>query len=102
MLSIDTKTNATGSVLLAGSLTRQAEQDFPFNDHNPHVSNIGRMIEDMELKLRNTIEFIFFGKTKDVVNELQVCRRVCTHAGQVKAAQQSMASATASKTTSKK
>jgi len=101
MLSIDTKTDATGSVLLAGSLTRQAEQDFPFNDHNPHVSNIGRMIEDMELKLRNTIEFIYFGKTKDVVNELRVPQGV-TRAGQVKAAQQSMASATASKTTSKK
>jgi len=71
MLSIETKTDATGSVTLAGSLTRQAEQDFTVNDHNPHVSNIGRMIEDMELKLRNTIEFIYFGKTKDVVNELR-------------------------------
>jgi len=72
MLAIETKTDATGTVNLAGSLTRQAEQDFAVNDLNPHVSNIGRMVEDMELKLRNTIEFIYFGKTKDVVNELRL------------------------------
>jgi len=71
MLAIEPKTDTTGAVTLSGSLTRQAEQDFPVNYHTPHVSNIGRMIEDMELKLRNTIEFIYFGKTKDVVNELR-------------------------------
>ncbi len=96
MLAIDTKTDATGSVLLAGSLTRQAEQDFPVNDHNQHVSNMGRMIEDMELKLRNTIEFIYFGKTKDVVNELRVPQGV-TRAAAIKSGQQVMANASVAK-----
>jgi capping protein beta len=41
------------------------------NDANPHVSNIGKMVEDMEIKLRTTIEQIYFGKTKDIVNELR-------------------------------
>jgi len=71
MLSIETTTDAAGTVSLAGSLTRQAEQDFPVDNNNPHVSNIGRMVEDMELKLRNTLETIYFGKTKDIVNELR-------------------------------
>jgi len=71
MLTIETETAATGQVSLAGSLTRQDEKDFPVNDANPHVSNIGRMIEDMEIKLRNTLEQIYFGKTKDIVNELR-------------------------------
>jgi len=71
MLSIETETEATGTVQLAGSLTRQAEQDSPVNDLNPHVSNIGRMVEDMELKLRQTLETIYFGKTKDICNELR-------------------------------
>jgi capping protein beta len=71
MLSIETQTDQTGQVTLSGNLTRQAEQDYQFNDNNDHVSNIGRMIEDMELKLRNTIETIYFGKTKDIVNELR-------------------------------
>ena len=38
---------------------------------NPHVSNIGRMVEDMEMKLRTSLETIYFGKTKDIVNELR-------------------------------
>jgi len=71
MLSIVTETEATGNVNLSGSLTRQDEKDFPVSDANPHVTNIGRMIEDMEIKLRTTLELIYFGKTKDIVNELR-------------------------------
>jgi len=71
MLSIETETAATGRVSLAGSLTRQDEKDFPVNDVSPHVSNIGKMVEDMEIKLRTTLEQIYFGKTKDIVNDLR-------------------------------
>lgn len=71
MLMIETETNTTGKVSLAGSLTRQQEQDFPVNDASPHVSNIGKMVEDMEIKLRTTLEQIYFGKTKDIANELR-------------------------------
>jgi len=71
MLNIETETTSTGRVSLAGSLTRQEAKDFPVSDANPHVANIGRMIEDMENKLRTTLEQIYFGKTKDIVNELR-------------------------------
>merc|ERR1711879_264744 len=71
MLFIETETKETGRVTLAGSLTRQDEKDFPVDKVNPHVANIGRMIEDMELKLRTTLQTIYFGKTKDIVNELR-------------------------------
>mmetsp|Transcript_36541 Transcript_36541/g.91622 ORF Transcript_36541/g.91622 Transcript_36541/m.91622 type:complete len:274 (-) Transcript_36541:104-925(-) len=71
MLTIETSTDSAGNVSLSGSLTRQAEQDFPVDQNNPHVSNIGRMVEDMELKLRTTLETIYFGKTKDIVNDLR-------------------------------
>jgi len=71
MLSIETENESTGSVSLAGSLTRQDEKDFPVNDQNPHVTNIGRMVEDMESKLRTTLELIYFGKTKEVVSNLR-------------------------------
>jgi len=71
MLSIETETTATGRVSLAGSLTRQDEKDFPVSDATPHVSNVGRMVEDMEIKLRTTLEQIYFGKTKDIVNDLR-------------------------------
>jgi len=71
MLNIETETTSTGRVSLAGSLTRQDEKDFPVNDANPHVSNIGKMVEDMEIKMRTTLEQIYFGKTKDIVHELR-------------------------------
>jgi len=71
MLSIETETSTTGTVSLAGSLTRQDEKDSPVNDANPHISNIGRMVEDMENKLRTTLEQIYFGKTKDIANQLR-------------------------------
>ncbi len=39
--------------------------------NSPHVCNIGRMVEEMELKLRTTLQTIYFGKTRDIVNELR-------------------------------
>lgn len=41
-----------------------------------HIHNIGKMIEDMENKMRNTMQEIYFGKTKDVVNELKSAREL--------------------------
>ena len=32
---------------------------------------MGRMVEEMETKMRHSIQDIYFGKTKDVVNELR-------------------------------
>jgi len=71
MLFIETETKETGRVTLAGSLTRQDEKDYPVDKNTPHVANIGRMVEDMELKLRTTLQTIYFGKTKDIVNDLR-------------------------------
>ncbi|KAF9004062.1 F-actin capping protein beta subunit [Cyathus striatus] len=45
-----------GEVDLSGSLTRQTEQDWPLQDFNTHVANIGKMIEEMENKMRNLIQ----------------------------------------------
>jgi hypothetical protein len=112
---------------LGGSLTRQDERDLTVSDSNPHVANIGHMVEvrapklelvfiyfrlsylshniininieqtnkqirriivsylfvclssscvcppaqDMENKMRNTLNEIYFGKTKDIVNDLR-------------------------------
>jgi len=71
MLNLQTDTTATGQVGLAGSLTRQDEKDFPVSEQAPHIINIGRMVEDMESNLRRTLEVIYFGKTKDIANELR-------------------------------
>ena len=49
----------------------QCEQDCPVSEAVPHIANIGRMVEDMENKIRNTLNEIYFGKTKDIVNGLR-------------------------------
>lgn len=49
----------------------KVEQDAPISETTPHIANIGRMVEDMENKIRNTLNEIYFGKTKDIVNGLR-------------------------------
>ncbi|KND04141.1 F-actin-capping protein subunit beta [Spizellomyces punctatus DAOM BR117] len=71
MLYMETGGVKFGNVNLSGSLTRQAEQDYPLDDYGTHVANMGRLVEDMEIKLRNNLQVIYFGKTKDITNDLR-------------------------------
>ena len=69
--SLKSDSTKVGTVEIAGSLTRQSEADYPLSDFVSHVSNIGRMIEDMEAKMRNQLQEVYFGKTRDVVGNLR-------------------------------
>jgi capping protein beta len=78
-----------GEISLSGSMTRQVcntvmwlerlyltrirktEQDHPVLDGSSHVQNVGRMVEDMEIKMRNLLQEVYFGKTRDVVHDLR-------------------------------
>jgi len=60
-----------GEISLSGSMTRQTEQDHPVQDATSHVQNVGRMVEDMEIKMRNLLQDVYFGKTRDVVHDLR-------------------------------
>lgn len=40
---------------LSGNMTRQVEQDLPVENDASHIANLGKMIEDMEFKLRNLL-----------------------------------------------
>ncbi|XP_055299550.1 F-actin-capping protein subunit beta [Sitodiplosis mosellana] len=71
MLWLQTNKTGSGTMNLGGSLTRQVEQDANVNEQSPHIANIGRMVEDMENKIRNTLNEIYFSKTKDIVNGLR-------------------------------
>lgn len=35
---------------------RQSEADFPLQDQTSHISNTGRMVEEMEIKMRNQLQ----------------------------------------------
>lgn len=41
------------------------------SDVQSHITNTGRMIEDMEIKMRNLLQEVYFGKTRDIVFELR-------------------------------
>ncbi|KAH7723072.1 CRE-CAP-2 protein [Aphelenchoides avenae] len=71
MLWLQTDKEAAGTMNIGGSLTRQEERDCPVNDQNPHLVNIGRMVEDQESKMRSMLNDVYFGKTRQIVSELR-------------------------------
>ncbi|KAH6847460.1 F-actin-capping protein subunit beta [Chaetomium sp. MPI-CAGE-AT-0009] len=71
ILTLATKGAALGEVDLSGNMTRQVEQDMPVENDESHIANIGRLVEDMELKMRNLLQEVYFGKAKDVVGDLR-------------------------------
>ncbi|XP_077998897.1 F-actin-capping protein subunit beta-like [Glandiceps talaboti] len=71
MLWLQTNKTGSGMMNLGGSLTRQVEIDSSVNDVTPHIVNIGRIVEDMENKIRNSMNEIYFSKTQDIVNTLR-------------------------------
>jgi capping protein beta len=56
---------------LSGNMTRQIDQDLPVDSDESHIANIGHMVEDMELKMRNLLQDVYFGKARDVVGDLR-------------------------------
>lgn len=72
MLTLKRRDKETvGEVDLSGSLTRQTEETWPVAGATSHVANLGRLIEDVESRVRNQLQEIYFGKMVDVVNELR-------------------------------
>ena len=61
---------STGELKLSGSMTRQQEQELPADNDNAHLPNMGRMIEEMENRMRDSLQDVYFGKTKSTVNKL--------------------------------
>jgi len=91
MLNIETEDDKTGSVSLSGSMTRQeTKEGQPVNKEKTHVNNMGSFIEDMEGKMRTSLHTIYFGKTKDIVNDLRVAKGVAI-AAKAKATQEEFA-----------
>lgn len=71
ILHLSVENQNLGELDLSGNMTRQIEVDLPVNDDISHIANIGKLVEDMELKMRNFLQEIYFGKTKDVVGDLR-------------------------------
>ena len=63
---------------LGGSLMRQMERTMPLDPQSPHVINIGKLVEEHENKIRNTLNDIYFGKSRDIVNGLRYLIKAST------------------------
>ena len=55
ILHLSTENEALGSMDLSGNMTRQIEQDMPVTDDSSHIVNVGKLVEDMESKMRNLL-----------------------------------------------
>lgn len=55
ILQLGSAAESLGSMNLSGNLTRQVEQDMPVENDASHVANVGKLVEDMELKMRNLL-----------------------------------------------
>ncbi|KAK0298785.1 F-actin-capping protein subunit beta [Friedmanniomyces endolithicus] len=79
ILDLGLSSSTVDSLELAGNLTRQTESDLALTHsgsresdiEQSHVVNIGRMVEDMETRMRNLLQEVYFGKAKDVVGDLR-------------------------------
>lgn len=71
ILSLSTAGSSLGDLDLSGNMTRQVEQDLPVDGDESHIANVGRLVEDMELKMRNLLQEVYFGKARDVVGDLR-------------------------------
>ncbi|KAF2742634.1 F-actin capping protein, beta subunit, partial [Sporormia fimetaria CBS 119925] len=71
ILSLGSSSDALGRLDLGGNMVRQVEADYPVEDDGSHVANVGRMVEDMEIKMRNLLQEVYFGKARDVVGDLR-------------------------------
>ncbi|KAI3850247.1 hypothetical protein MKX03_025581 [Papaver bracteatum] len=69
MLSLTTNDESSGNFNLSGSIRRQMNLDLAVTDG--HLCNMGKMIEEMESKLRNSLDQVYFGKTREMVCTLR-------------------------------
>ncbi|POS87596.1 F-actin capping protein [Erysiphe pulchra] len=70
-LYLSTGSDELGEMDLSGNMTRNIETDLPVENDSSHILNIGKLVEDMELRMRNLLQEVYFGKAKDVVSELR-------------------------------
>ncbi|XP_022768003.1 probable F-actin-capping protein subunit beta isoform X2 [Durio zibethinus] len=69
MLSLTTDDESSGTFSLSGSIRRQMNMNLAVADG--HLCNMGKMIEEMEGKLRNSLDQVYFGKTREMVCTLR-------------------------------
>lgn len=71
MISMVITDDKVGSVDLSGLRTQQQTSKHKVDKASPHITHMGKMLEDMELRIRNAIEGIYIQKTREVINGMR-------------------------------
>lgn len=69
-LTINSEDNSYGSLNLTGGLTRQHQEHKPCSDgfSESHVYNMIGIVENMESKLRGSLDMIYISKTQEILD----------------------------------
>lgn len=67
-----TGSHSSGELKLSGSMTRQQQSTSAVagTEITAHLPNMGKMIEDLENKMRDSLQAVYFGKTKSTISGL--------------------------------
>jgi capping protein beta len=65
------KVDKEDRVKLSGNLIRQTERVGDVDGDYSHIINVGSLIEDIESKLRNLLQQVYFDKTRDIIGDLR-------------------------------
>jgi len=71
MISMNIADPVVGKIDLSGSMTKQTSKDWEVSKANTQIMNMGKMLEEMELRIRNNIEGIYIQKTREVINSMR-------------------------------
>jgi capping protein beta len=71
MLGLILADDSVGSADLSGQMTIQETKKFTMDKTTTHLANMGGMLEDMELRIRNSIQTIYISKTRQVINSMR-------------------------------
>jgi len=71
IVSMQVKNEEIGTVDLSGNMTKQSTKTCKLDAAHPHIANMGQMLEDMELRIRNEIEGIYIQKTRTVLSGIR-------------------------------
>jgi len=71
MVSLVLTDDKIGKVDLSGLRTSQDSRRVKLGPETGHIANMGKMLEDMELRIRNAIENIYIEKTRTVTNGMR-------------------------------
>lgn len=69
-LNMNLEAKIAGNVVLGGTITRSAKATKMINSYmsDEHIENIGVLVEDIESKMRNTLNTIYVMKSKEIID----------------------------------